>query len=82
MLKQAVTLYKFFLGFHRLTEKSCYSVLKNGETSDGFSIFKDFLASFNGEQAHPNISEKGNRTVFSATALTHTDKSIAEFDYS
>ena len=70
---------RIFSGFSPVNGEELLFRVKNGETSDGFSIFKDFLSSFNGEQAHPNISEKGNRTVFSATSLTHTDKSIAQF---
>ncbi|WP_172369742.1 Rqc2 family fibronectin-binding protein [Sporosarcina jiandibaonis] len=70
---------RVFSGFSPINGDELLFRVKNGATSDGFSILKDFLSSFNGEQAYPNISEKGNRTVFSATSLTHADKLLAEF---
>jgi predicted ribosome quality control (RQC) complex YloA/Tae2 family protein len=71
---------QIFSGFSPINGEELLFRIKNGEISDGFSVFQDFLASFNGEKAYPNISEKGNRTVFSATSLTHTDKAIAQFN--
>jgi predicted ribosome quality control (RQC) complex YloA/Tae2 family protein len=71
---------QIFSGFSPINGEELLFRIKNGENSDGFSVYQDFLASFNGEKAHPNISEKGNRTVFSATSLTHTDKAIAHFN--
>ena len=67
-------------GFSPINGDELLFRIQNDNKSDAFLIFEDFLASFNGNQTQPNISEKGKRTVFSATALTHTDKSIAAFN--
>ena len=42
--------------------------------------FKAFLSSFQGVNSNPNISEIGIKMVFSATSLTHADKTVAEFE--
>lgn len=69
-----------FSGFSPINGEELMHRLENGGSTEAFSIFKSFLSSFEGDKSNPNISEKGNRTVFSATPLTHSDKTIAEFD--
>ena len=69
-----------FSGFSPINGEELLFRIRNGNSNESFSVFKDFLSSFNGEKSNPNISEKGNRTVFSATSLTHSDKSIAQFN--
>ncbi|QUW21825.1 NFACT family protein [Sporosarcina sp. Marseille-Q4063] len=71
---------RIFSGFSPINGEELLFRIQNGDSNEGFTVFEDFLSSFNSENAHPNISEKGNRTVFSATSLTHTDKSIAKFN--
>ena len=44
------------------------------------SFLQRSLASFKGIASTAKISEIGTKTVFSATALTHADKTIAEYD--
>jgi len=68
-----------FSGFSPINGEELLYRLQENASSDSYSIFKFFLASFEGEESTPNISEKGTRTVFSAASLTHTDKTIAKF---
>lgn len=70
---------QFFSGFSPINGEELLYRLQQ-QTEEPYAIFKSFLASFNGELSNPNISEKGQRMVFSATALSHTEKTIAEFE--
>ena len=71
---------QLFSGFSPINGEELLHRLKHNQDGEPFMIFKTFLASFNSNQGNPNISEKNDRMVFSATALSHTDKTIAEFE--
>ena len=68
-----------FSGFSPVNGEELLYRLKDIEEQEAFTVFKSFLASFQGVDSHPNISEIGSKIVFSATALTHADKTVAEF---
>lgn len=69
-----------FSGFSPINGEELYYRLQHDNSNEPFTIFKSFLSSFDGAISNPNISEKGKKTVFSATSLTHTDNTIAEFN--
>lgn len=68
-----------FSGFSPINGEELLYRLQQNVGVDSYSIFKSFLASFEGEESIPNISDKGKKMVFSAASLTHADKTIAEF---
>lgn len=68
-----------FSGFSPINGEELLHRLQIAGTQDSYDVFQSFLASFNTEQAHPNIAEKEKRIVFSAATLSHADKKIAEF---
>ena len=70
---------RLFSGFSPINGEELLYRLRNVEDVDSFDVFKSFLSSFEGIANNPNISVKGNKMVFSATALTHVDKTISQF---
>lgn len=71
---------RIFSGFSPINGEELLHRLQTGADEKAFQIFQSFLASFKTDNAQPTIAEKGNRTVFSATTLSHTEKTISEFD--
>lgn len=69
-----------FSGFSPINSDELFFRLKQAKDEEAYPIFQDFLMSFKGENASPNLSEKDKKMVFSATRLTHVDKTVAEFD--
>lgn len=69
-----------FSGFSPINGEEVLHRLQRANDANKFNVFQSFLASFLGTEQHPNISEKNNKTVFSAAALTHVDQTIAEFE--
>ncbi len=69
-----------FSGFSPINSEELFYRLQQSPTDNPFTIFTSFLASFNGELTHPNISESDARMVFSATALSHVGKEITTFE--
>lgn len=68
-----------FSGFSPINGEELFYRLQKTEQNEAFATFTSFLSSFKGNESSPNISEKGKRMVFSATALTHTDQTIGTF---
>ncbi|MBD7983475.1 NFACT family protein [Sporosarcina sp. Sa2YVA2] len=69
-----------FSGFSQIHAQEILHRLQGSSPDQFFMIFKTFLSSFKGELKIPTIAENGNKTIFSATALTFADKTIATFD--
>ncbi|MDS9470527.1 NFACT family protein [Sporosarcina pasteurii] len=69
-----------FSGFSPINGEELFHRLQGANDENPYAVFKSFLASFNTISCNPNIAEKANRTVFSATTLSHADKTIAEFN--
>ena len=70
---------QLFSGFSPINGNELLYRLNHNKQEEPYAVFKSFLASFDGDNGHPNISEKENRMVFSAATLSHTDKEVAEF---
>lgn len=70
---------QLFSGFSPVNGEELLHRLANEQGEKSFAIFKSFLDSFQGNDSKPNIAEIGSKTVFSAAALTHADKIVAEF---
>jgi len=70
---------QLFSGFSPINGEELLYRLQNDKDEDSYKIFKSFLSSFNAEESHPNLSIKEKKMVFSAAALTHVDKTLAEF---
>ncbi|KAA0966563.1 fibronectin/fibrinogen-binding protein [Sporosarcina sp. ANT_H38] len=79
-LESARDVVQHFSGFSPINAEELLYRLKDISTADKFKIFTSLLGSFKGINSTPNISEIGTKTVFSATALTHADKTIAEYE--
>lgn len=71
---------KIFSGFSPINGEELFYRLKQAADQEAYPIFQNFLASFKGDEACPNLAEKDKKLVFSATQLTHTDKVLAEFN--
>ncbi|NYF24173.1 NFACT family protein [Sporosarcina sp. JAI121] len=78
-LNSARDVVEQFSGFSPINAEELLYRLKGASAKDKFTVFTSLLASFKGIDSTPNISEIGTKTVFSATALTHADKTIAEY---
>ncbi|MER2089411.1 MAG: NFACT RNA binding domain-containing protein [Sporosarcina sp.] len=78
-LNSARDVVEQFSGFSPINAEELLYRLKEASAKDKFTVFASLLASFKGRDSTPNISEIGTKTVFSATALTHADKTIAEY---
>lgn len=70
---------KTLSGFSPINGDELYYRLQNAGNEKSYAVFQTFLTSFKTDQIKSVIAEKSGRTVFSATALTHADKIIAEF---
>jgi len=69
-----------FSGFSPIHAEELLFRMKGVSANETFAMFTAFLASFKGIASTPNIAEIGTKTVFSAAALSHADKTIASYD--
>ncbi|MBE1553519.1 Rqc2 family fibronectin-binding protein [Sporosarcina limicola] len=67
-------------GFSPINADELLYRLRGSSADEAFTVFTLFLYSFKGIDSAPNISANGTKTVFSATALTYVDKTVAEFN--
>jgi predicted ribosome quality control (RQC) complex YloA/Tae2 family protein len=79
-LESAREIVGAFSGFSPINAEELLYRMKDVSLNETFAVFISFLASFKGKISTPNISEIGTKTVFSATALTHADKMLAEYE--
>ncbi|MCZ2258842.1 Rqc2 family fibronectin-binding protein [Sporosarcina sp. G11-34] len=70
---------KILSGFSPINGEELLFRLNNNQQQEPYEVYKTFLSAFQGIDNHPNISEINAKTVFSAAALTHADKQLAEF---
>ncbi len=66
-------------GFSPINGEELLYRLQQNPDVNSFDTFKSFLASFEGEEGRPNISEKGTKMIFSSASLTHINNTISEF---
>lgn len=69
-----------FSGFSPIHAEEILHRLNGISPDQSFNVFQLFLSSFLGGKKTPTIAENGNKSLFSATALTFADKTIATFD--
>ncbi len=67
-------------GFSPLNAEELLYRMKDVPANEAFSVFTAFLASFKGIASTPNIAVIGTKMVFSSTALSHADKTIASYE--
>lgn len=67
-------------GFSPITARELLYRLQDVSADESFAVFTTFLSAFKRVGSVPNISEINSKTVFSATALHHADKTIVEYD--
>jgi predicted ribosome quality control (RQC) complex YloA/Tae2 family protein len=79
-LEEARDVVKLFSGFSPVNATELLYRLQDASAHEQFNVFTAFLASFKGTGGSPNLAEIGTKTVFSATALTHADRKLAEYD--
>ncbi|WOV86169.1 NFACT RNA binding domain-containing protein [Sporosarcina oncorhynchi] len=69
-----------FSGFSPIHAEEILHRLNGISHDQSFNVFQAFLSSFLGDKKTPTIAENGNKSLFSATALTFADKTIATFN--
>lgn len=77
-LETARDVVSAFSGFSPLTAEELLFRLNAEADSGKYNAFIDFLTSFT-THIVPNISERGDKSVFSAVPLQHADRTIAEY---
>lgn len=67
-------------GFSPIHGNELWARIQAAPELDPYSIFKTFLTSFTGDRCTPTIATINQRTVFSATHLTHADEVMETFE--
>ncbi len=67
-------------GFSKVTAQELLFRITTNTKEKPFQVFTDFLASFKDDHSTPNISEVDQKTIFSATSLTYTNRTVARFE--
>ena len=79
-LENARDFVNTFSGFSPVNAEELLYRFDTKHDQDAFTVFQGFLASFQGKDSTPNIAEVGTKTVFSATAITHAEKTITQYE--